>query len=221
MREYYDLELKQLNDQMIEFGAIIETAIKYATDALLNKDLEKADKVKKYEKQSNKKEKEIESFCFRILLHQHPVASDLRVVSSALKMITDMERIADQSRDIADLTRHLSRSSIDTDSKHIIKMSGEASKMVTRGIDSFVNKDVVLAQQVIDNDDIVDEMFNIVRKDVTNSLKENALESDYALDLFMSAKYYERIADHAVNIAEWVIYSITGSCENLKIDTDM
>ncbi len=210
MREYYDLELKRLNDLLTEAGSLVETAIDLATKALLNRDCETAQKVKKYEKLTDEKEKEIQSLCFKLLLHQQPVAKDLRLVSSALKMITDMERIADQARDIADITRHLCNTKALQSVNHIENMAKETAKMVTNGIDAFVNEDIELARKVCEHDDVVDDLFLTVRGEIIEAIKENGDEGENALDLLMAAKYYERIADHAVNIAEWVIYSITG-----------
>ena len=210
MREHYDVELNKLNNLLTEVGTLIETAIQLATKALLEKDSKTAKEVKKYEKLTDEKEKEIQSLCFKLLLHQQPVAKDLRLVSSSLKMITDMERIADQARDIADLTKHLSGTETIASIQHIENMAKETILMVTNGIDAFVNGNEELAQSVCDHDDIVDDLFITVRKEIINAIKENKVTEEYAIDMMMAAKYYEKIADHAVNIAQWVIYSITG-----------
>lgn len=227
MREYYNLELKSLNDQLTEYGALIETAIDYAAKALLNKDAQMAEKVSEYEKASDRKERDIESLCIKLILHQQPVAGDLRLISAALKMITDMERIADQADDIAELSRYLSDSSIETCTEHIRKMALATSKMVTAGIDAFVKRDLELAIAVCKSDDVADNLFKIIKKDITEIVRTNAQQGEYALDLLMAAKYFERISDHAVNIAEWVIYSITGNhdkpenADNVSIIDDL
>ena len=211
MRKYYDLQLRRLNDELTEMGALIETAIEYATDALLNKKIEKAQKVKGYEKEIDQKEKDIESLCIKLILHQQPVAKDLRQISAALKMITDMERVGDQAEDLSELAVLLADVPVQMSTQHIAKMAQASAKMVTAGVDAFVKRDVNLAISVCESDDVVDNPFNIVRSDLIDLIRKDAKAGSSALDLLMAAKYYERIGDHAVNIAEWVIFSITGT----------
>ena len=215
MRAYYDLQLKRLGDELTEMGALIETSIDYATDALLNKELEKVEKVKSYEKAIDQKEKDIESLCIKLILHQQPVAKDLRLISAALKMITDMERVGDHAEDISEIAMLLSDSEQTIEICHIKQMAKAAAKMVTAGVDAFVRGDVALAASVCESDDVVDGLFNIVRGDLIDLIRKDAQKGAGALDLFLAAKYYERIGDHAVNIAEWVIYSITGRHDSI------
>lgn len=216
MREYYDLQLKRLNDELTEMGALIETSIEYATDALLHKELEKVEKVKKYEKAIDQKEKDIESLCIKLILHQQPVAKDLRLISAALKMITDMERVGDHAEDISEIAVLLADSEQTIEVSRIKHMAKAAAKMVTAGVDAFVRGDVALAASVCESDDVVDGLFDAVRGDLVNLILQDAEKGAGALDLFLASKYYERIGDHAVNIAEWVIYSITGKHEEIE-----
>ena len=155
-------------------------------------------------------EKDIESMCMRLLLQQHPVARDLRVISSALKMISDMERIGDQAADIAEIARYL-EGSIIPGIQHLKSMSEYAAEIVTRSIDSFVESDLDMAVQVIKDDDVVDRAFDEVREDLLCAIGEGTIDGKILLDLLMIAKYIERVGDHATNIAEWVVYSITGA----------
>lgn len=211
MRNYFDTELERLNDELIEMGALIEAAINHAVCALTEKNYREAQKVLEYEEAINQKEKDIENFCLKLLLHQQPVAKDLRLVSSALKMITDMERIGDQAADVAEISIQLSKSSYVHNLDHIKEMARQMTKMVTQAVDAFVKKDVVLALSVCRNDDIVDALFCKVQKDMECLIREEPEKSTVAFDLLMVAKYFERIGDHATNIAEWVIFSITGN----------
>ena len=210
MRKYYDLQLRRLNDELTEMGALIETAIEYATDALLNKKIEKAQKVKGYEKEIDQKEKDIESLCIKLILHQQPVAKDLRQISAALKMITDMERIGDQAADIAELTRFV-RLPDGPGRQRIEEMAKAVIRMVTDSVDSFVKRDLELAREVCREDDQVDDLFNQVKKELIGLIAADADSGELWLDLIMVAKYLERIGDHATNVAEWVEYSITGN----------
>jgi phosphate transport system protein len=154
-------------------------------------------------------EKTIESICMKLLLHQQPVARDLRQISAALKMITDMERIGDQAADIAEIVQ-LANIRADEDTAYVGDMARATIKMVTDSVDAYVSRDPVLAQCVIEYDDVVDDLFNKVKQSLITSIEDKQINGEYAIDLLMIAKYFERIGDHAVNIAEWVLFSITG-----------
>ena len=209
MRNRFDEQLFEMNRELIEMGAMCEEAIASAVKALTTGDIELAKKVKNTSGFIDQKERDIESRCMKLLLHQQPVARDLRAISAALKMITDMERIGDQAEDIAEIV--ISIGNYPVDSLEIIQqMARETVKMVTDSVDAFVKKDVELAQEVIRRDDIVDSYFLKVKYDIINLISENPADGGFALDLLMISKYFERIGDHATNIAEWVIYSVTG-----------
>lgn len=210
MRIRFDEQLSQLNKKLIEMGAMIETAISKSTQALVNQDVALAETIIASDDEIDAKEKEIESLCLKLLLQQHPVARDLRLISSALKMITDMERIADQAADISEISIFLSKEAYIKKLEHIPQMAEATIKMVTESIDAFVRKDLILAKAVIQYDDVVDELFEIIKNDLFSLIVSNVENGKQALDLLMIAKYYERIGDHAVNIAEWVVFSITG-----------
>ncbi|MBR1989159.1 MAG: phosphate signaling complex protein PhoU, partial [Firmicutes bacterium] len=162
------------------------------------------------ERQIDQMEKDIESMCMRLLLQQHPVARDLRVISSALKMISDMERIGDQAADIAEISKYLMETEI-PDAIHLRRMSDYAAGMVTRSINSFVNQDLDMARQVILDDDEVDSDFELIRESLIQAVRERTVDGEFLLDVLMIAKYIERVGDHATNLAEWVVYSITGA----------
>jgi phosphate transport system protein len=191
-------------------GAMCEEAIAYAAKALSSGDIALATKVKNNGVAIDQKERDIEIRCMKLLLHQQPVARDLRLISAALKMITDMERIGDQAEDIAEIVTFLNGHTME-DMELIEEMARETIEMVTASVDAFVKKDVELAQKVIDQDDIVDDYFSRVKCGVISLVAENHADGEFALDLLMIAKYFERIGDHATNIAEWVIYSVTGT----------
>lgn len=217
MRNRFDEQLEQLNIQLIKMGALCEESIACAVKALFDeKTAEMIDKVNDNETETDHLEHDIEALCMKLLLHQQPVAKDLRSVSSALKMISDMERIADQSQDIAEIAGFVH--STDLAAKvHISDMANEAISMVTMSVDSYVKKDVKLAQAAIDADDKVDARFIEVKQELIRLVRSNAEEAEYFMDLLMAAKYLERIADHATNIAEWVLYSITGERKGTHI----
>ena len=210
MRNRFDRQLAELNGDLIEMGHKIEQAIEMAIGALNQRDKEKAKKTIEYDEEINEWEREIEHICFRLLLQQQPVARDLRVISAALKMITDMERIGDQAADISEVTIHLCQSDYKKNLEHIKKMATETTYMVVRSIEAYVEKDKEKAEEVIGHDDVVDELFLKARKDVIDIIHTCPDEGEPATDLLMIAKYFERIGDHACNIAEWVIFSITG-----------
>ena len=215
MRYRFDEQLELLNQELITMGSLCEEAISATSRALANGDVSLAKKTKNLEEKINQKEREIESLCLKLLLQQQPVAKDLRTISSALKMITDMERIGDQAEDIAEIiiTAHISEPD---DTFHIRAMADAAMKMVTDSIDAFVEKDIELAKQVVDYDDVVDGYFDKVKNILIEKFSDEKTNGEYTLDLLMIAKYFERIGDHAVNIAEWVIFSITGQREGVE-----
>ena len=212
MRSKFDEQLETLNENLIIMGALCEDAITISVNALEKGDVAEAEKVSDISLQIEHKEREIESLCMKLLLQQQPVARDLRVVSSALKMITDMERIGHQSADIAEIITMANVSASD-DTLYIRDMASSVIKMVTDSIDAFVNKDAKAAKAVIIYDDVVDDYFNKVKSMLIAKFASSENNAEYALDLLMIAKYFERIGDHAVNIAEWVLFSITGSRE--------
>lgn len=214
MRNKFDAQLAKLNNELIEMGTLIEDAINNATDALINQNVQLAKKVIEDENEIDEKEKEIESLCLKLLLQQQPVASDLRVISSALKMITDMERIGDHAEDISEITLCLKNDEYIKKLTHIPKMAKATIKMLNESIDAFVKKDLELAQSVIKYDDIVDELFCTIKNELIDLIREDAQKGEQAIDLIMIAKYFERIGDHAVNIAEWVLFTITGNHKN-------
>ena len=210
MRNRFDQQLELLNEQLIHMGELCEVAIGKATTALKEGSMEQAEKVRIADEEIDQAETDIERLCLRLLLQQQPVARDLRQISAALKMITDMERIGDQASDIAEIIITEDKSEAQ-DIPMIIKMSEAASKMVRDSVNAYVEKDLDLARKVMENDDVVDELFEEVKTTLINFIAENkGLQGVEAIDLIMVAKYLERIADHATNIAEWVEFSITG-----------
>lgn len=212
MRLRYDEQLNVLNKELITMGALCENAIANSAKALVDGDIHMAESVPELAARIDQKEREIEGMCLKLLLQQQPVATDLRVVSSALKMITDMERIGKQSADIAEIVTLANIKNTD-DTADIHDMAVAAIKMVTDSIDAFVKKDAVLAKAVIDYDDIVDGFFDKIKKMIVVYFSRPGSDSEYAIDLLMISKYLERIGDHAVNIANWVLFSITGNKE--------
>ena len=209
MRNRFDEQLFELNKAIIEMGAMCEDALKNTSKALIEGDLKLAKEVIEDSDDIDHLEHDIETRCMKLLLHQQPVARDLRLISSVLKMITDMERIGDQAEDIAEIIIYLNADR-GVDLKLIKEMADATIDMITASIDSFIKKDEVLARKVIGQDDIVDDYFIRIKSALIKLIKDNAIDGEYALDLLMISKYYERIGDHATNIAEWVIYSITG-----------
>lgn len=217
MRNKFDEQLAQLNNQLIEMGALIENAIDDATRALIHQDAPLAKKVIAGEREIDQKEKDIETLCLKLLLQQQPVAKDLRIISSALKMITDMERIGDHAEDISEITIFLAGKPYIKKLIDIPKMGEATIKMLNESIDAFVKKDLELAYSVINYDDVVDDLFMIVRNDLIELIRQDAENGEQAIDLIMIAKYFERIGDHAVNIAEWVVFMLTGKHKNSRI----
>ena len=210
MRNKFDQELENLNLELIKMGSMIENAIELSAKALIEQNLDLVSKVNELESEIDEMEKTIESHCLRLLLQQQPVASDLRIISTALKMITDMERIGDNAEDIAEISKFMVNQKFIKDLVHIPQMAEATISMVTRSIDAFVNKDKKLAEEVCADDDIVDNLFRIIKNELIEKIQENTENGEQAIDLLMIAKYLERIGDHAENIAEWVIFSITG-----------
>lgn len=210
MRYRFDQELDKLNLELIKMGGLIEDAIEFSAKSLINQDLSMVTKVNELEIEIDDMEKVIESHCLKLLLQQQPVASDLRVISTALKIITDMERIGDNAEDIAEIAKYMVNQKFIKDLVHIPQMAEATISMVKRSVDAFVNKDYALAGEVCKSDDIVDNLFQVVKKELIEKIHENESNGEQAIDLLMIAKYLERIGDHAENIAEWVIFSITG-----------
>lgn len=213
MREYFDIELANLNNQLIGMGTLVESAIKNAVEIIANNSAELLDKAREQEELINTSERKIQNHCIRLLLHQAPVATDLREVSSALKMITDLERIGDQAIDIAEVSQYIKSRNNVINVTHIDEMASQAAKMVTLAIDAFVKKDFDLAKKVSESDDVIDKLFDKVKQETVEIIQRDKALGEEAIDLMMIAKYLERIGDHAVNIAEWVAFSITGSRE--------
>ena len=214
MRSRFDEQLALLNQQLIEMGALCEEVIEMSSQALTEGDKELAKQVAPLDSEIDQKERNIESLCLRLLLQQQPVATDLRKISSALKMITDMERIGDQAEDIAEIVQFLdqpaqSEALIHKDGQ-LREMAKATIRMVTESIHAYVKHDVKVAEQVLKEDDIVDGYFAQVKRQLIDKIAANPAEGEYALDLLMIAKYFERIGDHAENIAEWVIFMVTG-----------
>ncbi|MDR1569474.1 MAG: phosphate signaling complex protein PhoU [Oscillospiraceae bacterium] len=210
MRKNYEKQLEEVHTRLIEMGALCEDAIASAANALLNEDEALRQKALGLELEIDGIERDIEHSCVRLLLQQQPIASDLRQVTAAQKMIYDMERIGDQAADIAEISAFMRGSSVKSD-VNIADMARATSKMVTESIDSFVNRDLELAYFVIKYDDVVDGLFSDIKRELIEQLMRGGGHAEECLDLLMIAKYFERIGDHAVNIADWVVYFLTGS----------
>ena len=209
MRRQFDQQLALLNRELIEMGALCEEVIALAAKALTEGDPALAAQVGPLDTEIDQKERTIESLCLKLLLQQQPVARDLRQISAALKMITDMERIGDQAQDIAEIVTFLKGRTAEHDDI-LCQMARATISMVTESVDAYVKHDIIVAKKVTADDDIVDDYFDRVKRKLIDKIASSPADGEYALDLLMIAKYYERIGDHAVNIAEWVIFSITG-----------
>lgn len=209
MRAEFDSQLEKLHTDLIEMGSLCEQAISFAISALIQNDITLAHKAIDIEKNIDDMERGIEGLCLKLLLQQQPVAKDLRQISAALKMITDMERIGDQAADIAEIITFIDLSE-GRKYVHIPEMAEAAAKMVTESINAFVRGDIELARQVICNDDIVDNLFNRIKKELSEVISREPEIGEQVIDILMIAKYLERIGDHATNIAGWVEFSITG-----------
>ena len=213
MRSRFDEQLSLLNRELIEMGALCEEVIALAAQSLTEGSGTLAARVSPLDAEIDRKEREIESLCLKLLLQQQPVARDLRQISAALKMITDMERIGDQAEDIAEIVLLLNGRG--TESSELMRgMARSTIKMVTDSVDAYVRRDTALAEQVIAEDDTVDDYFTRVRQALIARIAADPADGEFALDILMIAKYFERIGDHATNIAEWVIFSVTGEHKN-------
>ena len=208
MRSKFDEQLKNLNEEMIQMGILIEENIQKAIEALVQSDVELAKVIMEKDAIIDRKQREIESICFQLLIQQQPVAKDLRAITAAMKMVTDMERIGDHAADIIEITIMLSDSTRNENYDTIIKMASEASVMLIQSIDAFTEKNENKAKAVIDHDDAVDELFDRVKAELIELIKNDPKRGEQEVDMLMIAKYLERIGDHATNIAEWVIYSL-------------
>lgn len=209
MRSKFDQQLALLNKEMIEMGALCEEIISDVLRALLQKDSTFLNEIPSLGAEIDRKERAIETLCLKLLLQQQPVAKDLRQISAALKMITDMERIGDQAEDIAEITPFVTNRppAIDT---LLHKMAESSIKMVTKSVDAFVEQNIDLAKKVLIDDDIVDNYFTLIKRELIHEIIECTNDGECYIDLLMISKYFERIADHATNIAEWVVFSVTG-----------
>ena len=225
MRSRFDEQLSLINKEMIEMGALCEEAISYAVEALFTDEeqevlpgeesrAELLERVKQLEQDIDHKERSVESACLKVLLLQQPVARDLRQVSAALKMITDMERIGDQAEDIAEIIPYL-KGNMEIEEAEIRKMATEVRHMMKASVDAYVQADRELAHQVMKKDDVVDECFARMKTLLIDRISKVPEDGEYAMDLMMVCKYFERIGDHAVNVAEWVVFSITGEHEGV------
>ena len=209
MRNKFDEQLEKLHVGLIQMGAACEDAISAAAEALLKGDATLADVAEEAEKDIDQREREVENLCLKLLLQQQPVARDLRQISAALKMITDMERIGDQAEDIAEIIGFLQGRSGE-ECAFVGHMARSAISMVTGSVDAYVRRDTALAREIIARDDVVDEDFRKVKAELIDWIARRPDDGEYALDLLMIAKYFERIGDHATNIAEWVVFAVTG-----------
>ncbi len=215
MRNRFNEQLSQLNTELITMGALCEEAISKAAKYLIDNDESLKETIFETDRQIDQKERDIENLCMRLLLQQQPVARDLRTISSALKMISDMERIGDQASDIAEIVCFVNKSGIGG-KVHIADMARSTIAMVTNSVESFVKNDADIAYDVIKQDDIVDNLFLKVKNELISGVKDETENAEALIDLLMIAKYFERIGDHAENIAEWVIYSITGKHKSVN-----
>ena len=214
MRNKFNEQLLELNKEMIEMGNKIIDSIKRAIAALESSDTEKAKRIMEGDAEIDRLQKKIENICFNLLIQQQPVATDLRNVTAAMKMVTDMERIGDHAADISEITILMGQESRVDQFEHIAKIANETMIMLNHSIEAYVEKDAEKAKRVIEHDDIVDALFDAAKKDVIQLILDDSGEGEEATDLLMIAKYFERIGDHATNIAEWVIFSLTTSADS-------
>ena len=213
MRNQFDRQLNTLNGELIQMGHMVEQAIEHAIEAMVHQDAEKARKNMEFDSEVDQQEKDIETLCMKLLMKQQPVARDLRLISAALKMITDMERIGDQAADISELSLSLVNEKNLPMMDRMKQMSQECMLMVMKGLEAFVAKDIEMAKKVIARDDVIDAMFDDTKKEVIKLIQNNGAGAEVATDLLMVAKYFERIGDHATNIAEWVIFALNDKKE--------
>ena len=208
MRSRFDEQLRELNKEMIDMGRMIVHSIAMAIEALTDKDDILAKRILEGDDQVDHAQKKIENICFNLLIQQQPVARDLRTVTAAMKMVTDMERIGDHAADISEMTILMGKESPIDKFQHINKMATETVIMLNHSIEAYVERNKEKAKEVIEHDNVVDQLFDEVKKDIINLIQKGSGDAEDALDLLMVAKYFERIGDHATNIAEWVIYSL-------------
>jgi len=208
MRSKFDEQLRTLNEEMILMSTMIEQAIQDAIDALFTRNVEKAKQIMADDENVDREQKKIENICFQLLIQQQPVARDLRTITAAMKMVTDMERIGDHAADISELTVMMADSPYLLKADNIKKMSAETMTMLIHAVEAYVEHDMEKAREVIEHDDIVDDLFIKVKADLIEVMQKNTEYEEYAADLLMVNKYLERIGDHATNIAEWVIFSL-------------
>ena len=213
MRSRYDEELKNLHGALIDMGTMIESAISGAITALENRDIQKAKEIIAYDEEIDAQERLIEEMCMKLLLRQQPVARDLRMISTALKLITDMERIGDHAVDISELAIML-RDLPQMNSASLREMAVQTSTMLISSVEAYVEQDEEKARAIIRQDDVVDDLFVTVKSEMIEAIRQNSDFSEAAADLLMAAKYFERIGDHATNIAEWTVYAFTGRHED-------
>lgn len=216
MRSRFDQQLALLNRELTLMGALCEDILSKVSQSMVDWDPDLKKNIQPVAQEIDQKERDIEALCLKLILHQQPVARDLRVISAALKIITDMERIGDQAEDIAEIITYLGGRTGDTHTQ-IQKMARAAIGMVVDSVDAYVRKDLALAEKAIQEDDVVDNYFAAIKKDLIAWIAQQPQDGEYALDLLMIAKYLERIGDHATNIAEWVIFSITGKHEEESV----
>ena len=209
MRDYYNKQLSELEKMMCDMGQMIETAIEDAMTALLEKDQEKAKEIIQNDEKVDHQQKKIEDLCMQLLLSQQPVATDLRQISSAIKMVTDMERIGDHAADISEITLLLTQSGYPHDLTEVKKMAKETINMLKDSLDAYIEKNAQKAVKVIHQDDVVDDYFSRIKKEIIRQINESNEGGEQEADLLMIIKYLERIGDHATNIAEWVLFYIT------------
>ena len=210
MRNRFNEQMERLNRELLEMGALIGQSIGRATQALLGQDVAAAREAIEADGVIDRKERDIESLCIKLLLSQQPVASDLRLISAAMRMIADMERIGDQAADISELVLYLSCEPYAKRLEHLCSMADAAVEMVSGSIEAYVNRDVARARRVIEMDDTIDGLFDTIKEELIALIRADAIPGTQAIDLLMIAKYFERIGDHAENIADWVEYAVTG-----------
>jgi len=210
MRNRFEEQLEILNETLIEMGKFVESRIQLATKALIEQDTDITRQIISSDIEVDDREKDIENQCMRLIMQQQPVARDLRTITSILKIITDLERIGDHAVDISEITEYMAGKEYIKKLEHIPQMADATTKMLHESIDAFVRRDTDLAYQVIAYDDVVDDLFVQVKNELISLIKKDVANGDQALDLLMIAKYFERIGDHATNVAEWVIFAVTG-----------
>ena len=208
MRSKFDEQLHLLNQEMMQMGSMIEDSIRKAINALIDQNVELAKKIMDNDTQIDHEQKKIENLCFNLLMQQQPVAKDLRVISAAMKMVTDMERIGDHAADISEMTILMSKTKYIPNLEHINRMASETVQMLIRSIEAYVEKDMKKAVDVIASDDVVDDLFDKNKAELIEQIQREPQSAESAADMLMVAKYFERIGDHATNIAEWVIFAL-------------